>query len=59
MCVCVLQEVKLSSPDYKDAEIAEAIADFQMRIKNYELAYEPLDTKKDKYNNYTLTLLCV
>ena len=46
--VVVLQEVKLCSPDYKDAEVDAAVADFQLRIKNYELVYEPLDTKTDK-----------
>ena len=40
--------MKLCSPDYKDADVDAAIADFQMRIKNYELSYEPLDTKRDK-----------
>ena len=48
MLVVVLQEVKLCSPDYKDTEVDTAVVDFQLRIKNYELAYEPLDTKTDK-----------
>jgi broad specificity phosphatase PhoE/predicted kinase len=43
-----IKEVKLCSPDYKDAEVDAAVADFQLRIKNYELVYEPLDTKTDK-----------
>ena len=47
-CCSVLQEVKLCSPDYKDTEADAAIKDFQERIKNYELAYETLDNKKDK-----------
>ena len=51
------QEVKLCSPDYKDAEVDTAVADFQKRIKNYELAYKPLDTKTDKYVRSPLALL--
>lgn len=43
-----IKEVKLCSPDYKDTEADTAIKDFQERIKNYELAYETLDNKKDK-----------
>lgn len=50
---CMWQEVKLCSPDYKDTEVDTAIKDFQERIKNYELAYEPLDTKRDKYEQTT------
>lgn len=46
----MLQEVKLCSPDYKDTEADAAIKDFQERIKNYELAYETLDNKRDKYD---------
>lgn len=53
---CALQEVKLCSPDYKDTEADTAIKDFQERIKNYELAYETLDNKKDKYEQNTCTV---
>ena len=40
--------MKLCSPDYKDADVEEAISDFQERIRNYELVYQPLDHKNDK-----------
>ena len=46
--VCVLQEVKLCSPDYQDTDVDAAIKDFQERIKNYEMAYQALDHKEDK-----------
>ena len=40
--------MKLSSPDYKARDPEEAVMDFQMRIKNYELRYETLDHVQDK-----------
>ena len=41
-------------------DVEEAIADFQERIKNYELAYESLDNKKDKYRKiHRCTLACM
>jgi hypothetical protein len=43
-----LQEVKLCSPDYQGVDPEQAVADFEMRIKNYELAYETMDHIKDK-----------
>ena len=46
--------MKLCSPDYKDTDVDAAIADFQARIKNYELAYESLDTIDDKYGAHTV-----
>ena len=46
-CVCV-QTVKLTSPDYKGTDPETAKADFLLRIKNYKLAYEPLDAERDK-----------
>ena len=39
----LLQEVKVSSPDYKDKNPDEAIGDFMKRIKSYEDNYVPLD----------------
>ena len=61
MCVSSPQEVKLCSPDYKEVDVETAVKDFGQRIKNYELAYEPLDHKKDKYacqlNSHTLYML--
>ena len=43
------QEVKISNPDYRGMDQADAIQDFTMRIRNYESAYEPLDVNFDKY----------
>lgn len=45
----------MCSPDYKDTGVDEAVADFRARIKNYELAYEPLDHTNDKSVLYTNT----
>ena len=42
-----LQTVKLTSPDYKGSNPDDAVKDFEQRIKNYELVYEPLDKDKD------------
>lgn len=42
----VLQEVKISSPDYKDCNSAEAMEDFMKRINCYEASYQPLDPDK-------------
>ena len=41
------QTVKLTSPDYKGSNPDDAVKDFEQRIKNYELVYEPLDKDKD------------
>lgn len=42
----MLQEVKISSPDYKDCNSAEAMDDFMKRISCYEASYQPLDPDK-------------
>ncbi|KAI8641517.1 6-phosphofructo-2-kinase-domain-containing protein [Parasitella parasitica] len=34
--------LKLSGPDYKDKDAAEALSDFRHRVANYERAYEPV-----------------
>ena len=41
------QTVKLTSPDYKGSNPEDAVKDFELRIKNYELVYEPLDKDAD------------
>uniref|UniRef100_A0A8D1I8Z3 6-phosphofructo-2-kinase/fructose-2,6-biphosphatase 3 n=1 Tax=Sus scrofa TaxID=9823 RepID=A0A8D1I8Z3_PIG len=41
-----IMEVKLSSPDYKDCNSAEAMDDFMKRINCYEASYQPLDPDK-------------
>ena len=43
-----LQTVKLTGPDYKNFDPEEAVRDFEKRIKNYELVYEPLSHVDDK-----------
>nr|KAF6379794.1 hypothetical protein mMyoMyo1_015041 [Myotis myotis] len=41
-----IREVKISSPDYKDCNSAEAMEDFVKRIHCYEASYQPLDPDK-------------
>ncbi|ELK23546.1 6-phosphofructo-2-kinase/fructose-2,6-biphosphatase 3 [Myotis davidii] len=41
-----IREVKISSPDYKDCNSAEAMEDFMKRINCYEASYQPLDPDK-------------
>ena len=43
-----LQEVKVTSPDYKDNDKDDALVDFKKRIAHYQDAYEPLDETYDK-----------
>ena len=44
----LIQEVKLSSPDYVDVDRETAIEDFRRRIDNYKLSYEPLHQEYDE-----------
>ncbi|KFV95528.1 6-phosphofructo-2-kinase/fructose-2,6-bisphosphatase 3, partial [Eurypyga helias] len=37
------QEVKLSSPDYRDRNSTDAMEDFMKRINCYQASYQPLD----------------
>lgn len=39
----LLQEVKLSSPDYRDCNSTDAMEDFMKRINCYQASYQPLD----------------
>jgi hypothetical protein len=41
------QEVKVTSPDYKNVSPEQACEDFKARIKLYETQYEPLCLTKD------------
>ncbi len=43
-----LQEVKVTSPDYKGSNKDEAIEDFKKRIEHYAIQYDPLDEELDK-----------
>ncbi|XP_063736588.1 6-phosphofructo-2-kinase/fructose-2,6-bisphosphatase isoform X2 [Eleginops maclovinus] len=47
-----IKQVKLSSPDYKDCDKEEAVADFLKRIECYKMTYIPLDDNKDRYLSY-------
>lgn len=43
-----IREVKLSSPDYINADAESAIEDFRQRIRNYEIQYESLEVEHDR-----------
>ncbi|CAF1007426.1 unnamed protein product [Rotaria sp. Silwood1] len=43
-----IKEVKLKSPDYKDVTQEEAVADFLLRIEQYQKRYESIDDKTDE-----------
>ena len=47
-----VQEVKISSPDYKNMDQDKAIEDFKSRIAHYEADYETLDEEKDRQLSY-------
>lgn len=38
-----IKEVKVNSPDYKDAQNDTVLNDFLLRIQHYEAQYQPLD----------------
>ena len=38
-----IRKVKLSTPDYRDTDPEEAVADFKKRRENYLKVYEPVD----------------
>lgn len=42
-----MQEVKISSPDYKNMNTDAALSDFLLRIEHYKERYEPLDEAKE------------
>ena len=44
----VLQEVKVSGPDYNNVNKEEALKDFLLRIKHYQDKYEPLDEFRER-----------
>jgi broad specificity phosphatase PhoE/predicted kinase len=44
-----IRETKLSSPDYRDRDAEEAIADFRARIAYYERAYQPVEDDEGAY----------
>ena len=48
----LFQEVKLSSPDYKDVNKDEAVTDFLSRIEHYKRAYNGLDETDEKHLSF-------
>jgi 6-phosphofructo-2-kinase len=42
--------LKLSGPDYKNKDPAEALADFRSRVVNYEKAYEPVGDWEEEHD---------
>ncbi|KAJ8016969.1 hypothetical protein DPEC_G00012910 [Dallia pectoralis] len=47
-----ITEVKVSSPDYVNCDMEEALADFLQRIECYNQFYVPLDDEKDRNLSY-------
>ena len=44
-----IRETKLSSPDYRDMDPVEAVADFRARIEHYARVYEPIEEEECSY----------
>ena len=51
--------LKLSGPDYKDKDPAEALADFKKRVKMYEKKYVPLGEYEEQNNMPYLQMIDV
>ncbi|XP_058837688.1 6-phosphofructo-2-kinase/fructose-2,6-bisphosphatase isoform X2 [Topomyia yanbarensis] len=47
-----IEEVKVSSPDYRNMNMEEALSDFRLRIEHYQERYEPLDEEIEKQLSY-------
>jgi len=45
---CVVQEVKVSSPDYKGVELDEAVFDFKQRIESMKCEYETINEDRGR-----------
>ena len=45
---CVVQEVKVSSPDYKGVELDDAVFDFKQRIESMKCEYETIHETQDR-----------
>jgi len=43
-----LQEVKVSSPDYRGVELDDAVFDFKQRIESMKSEYESIDEDRDR-----------
>ncbi|XP_061510537.1 6-phosphofructo-2-kinase/fructose-2,6-bisphosphatase isoform X4 [Anopheles gambiae] len=46
------EEVKVSSPDYRNMNMDEALSDFRLRIEHYQERYEPLSEELEKDLSY-------
>ncbi|KAK9247271.1 6-phosphofructo-2-kinase-domain-containing protein [Lipomyces tetrasporus] len=44
--------LKLSGPDYKGQDPEIALADFRMRVKNYEKTYETIGDEEEKFEGF-------
>jgi 6-phosphofructo-2-kinase len=42
-----IRKVKLSTPDYRDMDMQQALDDFNQRRENYRRAYQPVDDALD------------
>ncbi|XP_041782121.1 6-phosphofructo-2-kinase/fructose-2,6-bisphosphatase isoform X3 [Anopheles merus] len=47
-----IMEVKVSSPDYRNMNMDEALSDFRLRIEHYQERYEPLSEELEKDLSY-------
>ncbi|KAJ6655307.1 hypothetical protein lerEdw1_005499 [Lerista edwardsae] len=52
LCILHPQQVKLTSPDYKDCNRDEVVEDFLKRIECYQKTYQPLDDELDSTLSY-------
>jgi len=43
-----MQEVKVSSPDYKGVELDDAVFDFKQRIESMKCEYDTIDEQRDR-----------
>ena len=47
-----VREIKIHSPDYKEIDKDEALADFLKRIEHYKDSYEPIDEQQEAHYSY-------
>lgn len=47
-----IMEVKVSSPDYENMDIDQALSDFLLRIEHYQEKYQLLDEETEKHLSY-------
>lgn len=49
---CALQEVKVSSPDYRGIELNDAVFDFKQRIESMKCEYETIGEESDRHLSF-------